>query len=109
MARSGRPTSRSGSSSGKRTARRAVRKPARKAPVGKRSATTRVKLAIRPSIVDKYRPSLIPKIWRIEALRVDDFLALDFFLHNLKPDPLGGATIRVNPAKPAYLVAQFQG
>lgn len=109
MARSGRPTSRSGSSAGKRTVRRVARKPARKAPVRKRAAATRVNPAVRPGIVDKYRPSLIPKVWRIEALRVDDFLALDFFLHNLKPDPQGGAAIRANPAKPAYLVAQFQG
>ena len=78
MARSGRPTSRSGSSSGKRTVRRVVRKPARKAPVRKSAAAARVKPAIRPSVVDKYRPSLIPKIWRIEALRIDDFLAAAF-------------------------------
>jgi len=66
MARSGRSISRSGSSSGKRTVRRAVRKPASKAAVRKPAVAARAKGAIRPGVVDRIRPTLIPKTWRIQ-------------------------------------------
>ncbi len=46
----------------------------------------------------------------LTGLRIDDFLSLDFFLYNLTlktgTDPVA---VRTNAAKPAFLVAQFQG
>ncbi len=48
--------------------------------------------------------------WHLSALRADDFLSLDFFLYNMKPGPHGNpAAVRKNPARPSFLVAQFQG
>lgn len=48
--------------------------------------------------------------WHLNALRTDDFLSVDFFLYNMKPDTHGDpAAVRKNPARPSYLVAQFQG
>lgn len=98
---------------------RAVRRPTRQ-PVRRtvRKAVSKPKPAAAPakkrvvSVIGKGRSSLglIPKIWRLQATRIDDFLAVDFFLYNLKRGPSGEpSAVRVNPAKSAYLVVQFQG
>lgn len=51
-----------------------------------------------------------PTIWHLRAERTDDFLLVDFFLYNLRRDGrTPPSAVRINPAKPAYLVAQFQG
>ena len=46
----------------------------------------------------------------LSALRIDDFLSLDFFLYNMRLSPGDNPmAVRRNQARPAYLVAQFQG
>lgn len=48
--------------------------------------------------------------WHLNALRADDFMSLHFFLYNMKPGTHGEPiAVRSNPARPSYLVAQFQG
>src|SRR6476620_2107183 len=48
-----------------------------------------------------------PKLLRV--IRPDDLLAIDFWLYNLDFNSSGTKLVRTDPAKAAYLVAQFQG
>jgi hypothetical protein len=53
---------------------------------------------------------LRPRPTRVRLVRADDLLALDLFLYNLTLDTSGARKlVRANPARPAFLVAQFQG
>ena len=48
-----------------------------------------------------------PKLLRV--IRPDDLLAIDFWLYNLDFNSSGTKLVRADPAKAAYLIAQFQG
>lgn len=65
---------------------------------------------LRDALVADLGLVLSPTAWHLRAQRADDFLALDFFLYNLRraPGPKAQA-VRIDPARPAYLVVQFQG
>jgi hypothetical protein len=76
-----------------------------------RSSRTELAAVLRRELALAWLDGLLrPRPTRVRLVRPHDLLALDLFLYNLTLDTSGARKlVRANPARPAFLVAQFQG